>query len=63
MIQREKIYRPEGRLMQNNRCKNKRRGRYFAAFGAGLLVACWCPSPLVVAIVAIVLIFLGFAMC
>lgn len=49
--------------MQNNRCKNKRRGRYFAAFGAGLLVACWCPSPLVVAIVAIVLIFLGFAMC
>ena len=45
---------------RNKCCRPNKKGKYFAAFGAGLLVACWCPSTIVVAVVAVVLICLDW---
>lgn len=50
-----------GRRGCKQRCSNT--GRYIAAFGAGLIVACWFPSPFVIVVMAIALIILGLAIC
>lgn len=46
--------------------RNRRRydrGVLCAAFGAGLLLACWCPKSWLIGLLALTVIVLGIAAC
>jgi len=47
--------------MRRNRCKNNRLGLYFAAFGAGMIIAIVFPNKFVVGLLAIAVVILGLA--
>lgn len=48
--------------MRRNRCKNNKLGLYFAAFGAGMIVAIIFPNKFVVALLAASVVILGLSM-
>jgi hypothetical protein len=48
-----------GKVQRNNECFS---GRYAVAFGLGLVISCFCPTGLMLFIVAVIIVGLGIAL-
>ncbi len=45
--------------MRRNRCCGSKFGLYFTAFGLGMLISLMCPKSVTVAVLSVVIVFLG----